>query len=81
MKPRELTEQDIIDRAARRARRWFWLKVWILILIVALLLVWVTTRRASKAGPVCDLYGFLAVTTSFLRVSQRRVVKRDLSMD
>jgi len=39
-----LSEQDLVDRAARTAKLWFWWKVWILILIVVVFLVWVTTR-------------------------------------
>jgi predicted nucleic acid-binding Zn ribbon protein len=35
----KLTEQDIVDRAARRARRWFWLKIVILILVVVFILL------------------------------------------
>jgi hypothetical protein len=41
-----LSEQDIVDRAARRARRWFWWKVTILILVVMLLLGWLLSRAA-----------------------------------
>ncbi len=39
-----LSEQDFIDRAAANARKRFWWKAWILILIVVVFLVWVTTR-------------------------------------
>jgi hypothetical protein len=39
MKP-PLTQQDIVDRAARRARRWLWFKIVILILVVLLILDW-----------------------------------------
>ena len=34
-----LNEQEIVDRATAKARRWFWFKVVVLILVVAFFLV------------------------------------------
>ncbi len=40
----KLTQHNIVDAAAAKARRQFWWKVWILILVLVLFFVWATTR-------------------------------------
>jgi hypothetical protein len=50
----KLTELAIVDRAARRAGRWFWLKIAILILVVAFVLLAVRWLRHGEAG-VCAI--------------------------
>jgi hypothetical protein len=47
-----LTEQDLVDRAARRAGRRFWAKVIILVVIAVLLLAYLF--RNSPVLPDCE---------------------------